>query len=219
VEAKVDIRKLQLLNDRIAQVTDALNQVRLSVHGLSHTAASIGQPGWGVPFGAFQPFGALQQPVFGFPQGIPYGLGQQTGFQHTPYYPGVPAFGQVPWQSGLPSPIMGAMGAAPVGAQAPWQTGLPTPFAGGYGTGIPSGQQIPWQSGLQSPMAGAFGLQHTGAYGQAPYGVGLPGIAGAGFYQRPELTEQRLIEQSASDPNHILQTFPFCQSPVSAVAW
>lgn len=36
--AKVDIRKLQLLNDRITQLIDALNQVRLSVHGLSHTA-------------------------------------------------------------------------------------------------------------------------------------------------------------------------------------
>lgn len=36
--AKVDIRKLQVLNDRINQCIDALNQVRLSVHGLSHTA-------------------------------------------------------------------------------------------------------------------------------------------------------------------------------------
>lgn len=36
--AKVDIKKLQLLNDRINQCIDALNQVRLSVHGLSHTA-------------------------------------------------------------------------------------------------------------------------------------------------------------------------------------
>src|SRR5262245_3351331 len=43
--AKVDIRKLQLLNDRINQCIDALNQVRLSVHGLSHTAS-------GVPFGS-----------------------------------------------------------------------------------------------------------------------------------------------------------------------
>src|SRR6266542_5391882 len=44
--AKVDIRKLQLLNDRINQCIDALNQVRLSVHGLSqglaHTSAQGG---------------------------------------------------------------------------------------------------------------------------------------------------------------------------------
>ncbi len=37
--AKVDVRKLQLLNDRINQCIDALNQVRVSVHGLSHSSA------------------------------------------------------------------------------------------------------------------------------------------------------------------------------------
>ena len=45
--AKVDIRKLQVLNDRINQCIDALNQVRLSVHGLSHSspALPLGQAG------------------------------------------------------------------------------------------------------------------------------------------------------------------------------
>jgi len=44
--AKVDIRKLQLLNDRINQCIDALNQVRLSVHGLSHSSQAFqGVPG------------------------------------------------------------------------------------------------------------------------------------------------------------------------------
>jgi len=42
--AKVDIRKLQLLNDRIAQCAEALNQVRLSVHGLAY-GAGYGQAG------------------------------------------------------------------------------------------------------------------------------------------------------------------------------
>ncbi len=51
--AKVDIRKLQLLNDRINQCIDALNQVRLSVHGLS--GASTGVPGG---------IGAGQNPAF-----------------------------------------------------------------------------------------------------------------------------------------------------------
>lgn len=37
MEAKVDVRKLQVLNDRINQTIDALNQVRLSVHGLAHS--------------------------------------------------------------------------------------------------------------------------------------------------------------------------------------
>ena len=57
--AKVDIRKLQLLNDRINQCIDELNQVRLSVHGLSHTSA-IGpaHPFGQVPFGQ-SPYGAV----------------------------------------------------------------------------------------------------------------------------------------------------------------
>jgi hypothetical protein len=55
--AKVDIKKLQILSDRINQCIDALNQVRLSVHGLTQTnpfgqvpgfgQAGLGQPGVG----------------------------------------------------------------------------------------------------------------------------------------------------------------------------
>ena len=79
MDAKVDIRKLQFLNDRISQVTDALNQVRLSVHGLQ------------------------QQPQLGFPpsqMGYPQSpLGFQPppfGFQHSPYagMSGLSPFGQ-----------------------------------------------------------------------------------------------------------------------------
>jgi hypothetical protein len=86
--AKVDIRKLQLLNDRINQCIDALNQVRLSVHGLSqglsHTSAQsginpsaqfgFGQPGFGVSSFS-QPYGQ---------QGInPFGVGS-AGFGQMP---------------------------------------------------------------------------------------------------------------------------------------
>lgn len=39
--AKVDFRKLQLLNDRINQTIDAMNQLRVSVHGLG---AQMGVP-------------------------------------------------------------------------------------------------------------------------------------------------------------------------------
>jgi len=46
--ANVDIRKLQLLNDRINQTIDALNQVRLSVHGLQHTAPVTQNLPWGI---------------------------------------------------------------------------------------------------------------------------------------------------------------------------
>jgi hypothetical protein len=57
--AKIDIRKLQLLNDRISQTIDALNQVRMSVHGLAHsnpqatTAPTLNVPATVNPFAAF----------------------------------------------------------------------------------------------------------------------------------------------------------------------
>src|SRR5690242_14280750 len=67
MEAKVDVRKLQILNDRINQTIDALNQVRLSVHGLGHTG--VNPQGYGVPqglgaqnpylFGASSPYQSL----------------------------------------------------------------------------------------------------------------------------------------------------------------
>ena len=79
--AKVDIRKLQLLNDRINQCIDALAQVRLSVHGLSHSnpLGQIGSNPWQqqqqVPGGVTQGFGSQ-----GVPQG--YGFGQGIGQGH-----------------------------------------------------------------------------------------------------------------------------------------
>src|SRR5258706_13723420 len=83
--AKVDIRKLQALNDRINQCIDALNQVRLSVHGLAHTTpagpfipAGIGQLA-PTPFGVGQlaptPYGVGYQGVGQVPLGSPYGPG------------------------------------------------------------------------------------------------------------------------------------------------
>src|ERR1700724_536142 len=76
--AKVDIRKLQLLNDRINQCIDALTQVRLSVHGLSHTSA-VNPNAPNAQLGAFgvqaQQGGFQQPPQTGFPQTFP-----QVGF-------------------------------------------------------------------------------------------------------------------------------------------
>jgi hypothetical protein len=117
--AKVDIRKLQLLNDRINQCLDALNQVRVSVHGLSHTGQFGGQ-GAGFPTGGGG-FGYPQAGI-GFPQQIPpfgqigAGLGHTSGigsFQpfaqpfplaQQPFGPGIqqqppqpPWAGQGPW--------------------------------------------------------------------------------------------------------------------------
>jgi hypothetical protein len=103
MEAKVDIRKLQLLNDRINQTIDALNQVRLSVHGLAHSqyqgpmqgqfpGVGVGL-GMGVPFGGIgvgvQGFGPMAAQTMGgwgqFPQQGLGGWGQfpQPGFSHT----------------------------------------------------------------------------------------------------------------------------------------
>src|SRR5437870_1087477 len=101
--AKVDIRKLQLLNDRINQCIDALNQVRLSVHGLaqaqglSHSGVSpfpqsavsaipqygVGYPSLGAtPFTGAPNLGAFANPAFGqgsFPQGFVPGLSHTSG--------------------------------------------------------------------------------------------------------------------------------------------
>jgi len=73
---KVDIQKLQLLNDRIAQTIDALNQVRMSVHGIQHTQWSpFAQTS---PFAQVSPYGFPQNPFVGYPQ--PFG-----SFSPTPY--------------------------------------------------------------------------------------------------------------------------------------
>ncbi len=96
--AKVDIRKLQLLNDRINQCIDALNQVRLSVHGLSHTSPSPqltamqGVSPWS------------QNPVLG-PASAGYALMPQPGTfgLQTPYVAGLSHTSQ----PGLPVPFGG----------------------------------------------------------------------------------------------------------------
>src|SRR5580765_545566 len=65
MEARVDVRKLQILNDRINQTIDALNQVRLSVHGLGHTG--MNPPGHGPGYGMQQGLGAQNPYLFGAP--------------------------------------------------------------------------------------------------------------------------------------------------------
>ena len=92
--AKVDIRKLQLLNDRINQCIDALNQVRVSVHGLSHASAGnpagLGSPLTQSPFGPQSPYAQNPYGPQAFGAGYVPGFGQQTGFQQgfiSPQYP------------------------------------------------------------------------------------------------------------------------------------
>jgi hypothetical protein len=108
--AKVDIRKLQVLNDCINRTIEALNQVRLSVHsgGLAHSA-QMGLQGVETPAffgggfnsnypGAFaSPFGWQQTagvvPGFananlgGLTGGFPNAFGTNVGLGHTAFDP------------------------------------------------------------------------------------------------------------------------------------
>lgn len=135
--AKVDIRKLQLLNDRINQCIDALNQVRLSVHGLSGASTGaqggigagqvggVGFEGLGLthtgigqnPF-AQQGIGPAQATPFGFPSpfaSVPtpgYFPGVVGGYSQ-PGFPqqGVPGIGVNPLLAGLTHTSPEALGA------------------------------------------------------------------------------------------------------------
>jgi hypothetical protein len=87
--AKVDIRKLQLLNDRINQVIDALHQVRLSVHALQQSQ-QMQQPygaGFGTPYPnpfvtqSMNPFQQQQGYGQGFNPMLGQGQGQGQGWQ------------------------------------------------------------------------------------------------------------------------------------------
>jgi hypothetical protein len=97
--AKVDIRKLQLLNDRINQCIDALNQVRLSVHGLSQ-GLSHTSPQTGMPLGSLYGFGQAGLGVNPFGQaGVnPFGLAS-PGFPTQGF--GTPGFGSQGFTPGL----------------------------------------------------------------------------------------------------------------------
>jgi len=88
---KVDIQKLQLLNDRIAQTIEAVNQLRMSAYGIQHSPVS--PYGYGTPYG-----GGYATPSSGFaPQfgsyGVPYGSPYGTPTFATPTFatPGYPS--------------------------------------------------------------------------------------------------------------------------------
>lgn len=126
MEAKVDVRKLQLLNDRIIQTLEALTQVRASVHGIGQQTPYIPmsqppytQPGpWGMQglghspaFPSYypQPYGA--QPYYN-PYHSPMGLSHASystpyvGQQIAPWSQYAP---MQPW-SAMPFVTMGTMG-------------------------------------------------------------------------------------------------------------
>lgn len=196
MEAKVDVRKLQVLNDRINQTIDALNQVRLSVHGLGHTGGlqsqinplaylsqgfGMQQPyGMGVP-GGFPgvggPFGGFQQGGIGGMQGLTPNI--PFGFQHSPFQPQ------------LTNPYLSLM------LSSPWSQ-IGSPF---------SQQTPPWGLlGQTGGIGGGFGGGIGGGLSQL-YGGGVGGGLGHTGYQ--DVIERQLVELRANDPFRITQTFPF----------
>jgi hypothetical protein len=81
---KVDLQKLQQLNDRISQAIEALNQVRMSTHGLQHTSAPWQVSPWAQP-----PIGPVS-PLLGNPYVSAFGLQHSVPFhaqQGIPYSP------------------------------------------------------------------------------------------------------------------------------------
>jgi hypothetical protein len=135
--AKVDIRKLQLLNDRINQVIDALHQVRLSVHALQQGYQTQPQP-YGAGFGT-QAFGQTFNPLF---QQSPF---QQTPFQQTPFQQNPFQF-QSPFQQGFGQ---GMNPMHPMAQMHPMQT--------------PGGGATPGLLHSGTPWPGGQGLSHTGS--------------------------------------------------------
>jgi hypothetical protein len=115
MEAKVDVRKLQLLNDRIAQTIEALNQVRLSVIGLSHTPVSpMAFPPTNLPYPGYNmatpPIYPPIQGMFPGLQHTPFQIPFQTPFQSQFQLPNVPGFvPQFPITAGFTSPFMSGL--------------------------------------------------------------------------------------------------------------
>jgi len=153
--AKVDIRKLQLLNDRINQCIDALSQVRLSVHGLTSAASPAFGIGGGfgqspIGLGGLSHTGAYGNPAFANPFVSP-GIG---GMMNA----GIPqTFGASPF--GQPSPF----GQVPI-APNPWFQQVTPGLSHSTGAWAPAALA---QGGV-NPYAGIspFGSEGFEAYGR-----------------------------------------------------
>lgn len=136
MEAKVDVRKLQILNDRINQTIDALSQVRFSVHGLGHTGVPTPMMN---PFSNLTPHVGYPVPFPGYPQVAPVNpLGPippipgPFGLSHTPYTPVINPLFNLP--TTIPTPFVNpAFSPIPTPGITPnW---VPTPWMG-FGGGL-----------------------------------------------------------------------------------
>ncbi len=147
--AKVDIRKLQLLNDRINQCIDALSQVRLSVHGLTNAQGGAGLAGGFGQTGGFgqSPIGLSHTGAYGSPFGAspftqPFGVSPQ-GPGMSPYGPGMSPYAQVPINPWLPQATQGLSHSTGAWAPAAFAQGV-NPFGQGmnpYGGLSPFGNE------------------------------------------------------------------------------
>ncbi len=176
--AKVDVRKLQMLNDRINQTIDALNQVRLSVHGMS-TGGIPGQIPGQIPS---QIPGSVQGGV-PFGGGFPYGPG--VGMQGL----GVQGFGHTanPFVQGLNPYLQSPFGQTPVGfgqgnllAQNPllaqlWGTS-PWGQQNGFGHSSPDTRGVGTDPFTQSRIAQTFPFVQ---WGYSPFASGYTPFASA----------------------------------------
>ena len=194
--AKVDIRKLQLLNDRINQCLDALAQVRLSVHGLS---SGFGQQGIQGPYG--------QQ------QGAPWLQGQQQG---VPGYFGPQTFGP---QTFAPQPFAPQFFAPQSFAPQPFAPQFfgpqPTPYPVAQSVGFAGAPQFGQISSAQQ-IGG--GLSHTSALGQSPWtspqqGLGISPVPWMGPIGLSHTSPEEVYGRNPlSDPfaaSRMGQTFPY----------
>jgi hypothetical protein len=181
MEAKVDVRKLQILNDRINQTIEALNQVRLSVHGLGHSGLQNPFPGQG--YGLQQGMG-VPNPYLSGTQTPGQGLGGPFSQLHN-------QFGQ----QGVPG-----MGGGQGFQHSPFAPQLQSPFVNPFAT---QNMASPWgQAGQQTPFTG----QQTPFMGQQG---GFGGVGGGLFHSSPDVIDRQIAELRASDPQRITQTFPY----------
>jgi hypothetical protein len=171
---KVDIQKLQLLNDRIAQTLEALNLLRMSVHGIQHTQA-ISPWGYGVgtlPYQVQPGFGAspyVPYPTtsFGYPQyaspfassfvpGIQHTQTQQWGYPQTQWgYPQT-QWGYPQTQVGYPQTQLANQLANPFTSFVPGiqhtQSTQPT-WTQQTGWNTPTGWTTPWQTQMSNGIS------------------------------------------------------------------
>jgi len=144
---KIDIQKLQLLNDRIAQTIDALNQVRMSMHSIQHSSSPFGYSPYS-QFGQVSPFGQWGSPV-----GVGYGVSPYGSFVPQSY-----ANPFNPFASGLQhttSQVPGQVWGSPYGSISPYGNSI-SPYGSSFS---------PYASSV-SPFGSSFspfgtGLAHT----------------------------------------------------------